>query len=352
MEKRLLGRTGLRVSSLSFGTMSFGGARGFAAVAAQEGDEARALVDQCIDAGVDLFDTADVYSAGRAEEILGRALGTKRARVVVATKVHARLSDAPDDVGLSRQHIVRACEASLERLGTDWIDLYQAHGFDGRVPLEETARAFEELVRAGKVRHVGCSNFGGWQLGRALGVAERLGVTRYESLQAYYSLVARELEHELLPACRAEGLGVLVWSPLAFGFLGGRLRRGEPPPPDMRLSHWGTPGTIDEQGWAILDELRAIAEARNVSVAEVALAWLLGRAGVTSVIVGARNARQLAENLRAAELALGADEVARLDRVSARPLPYPYWHQRQHNAERMPDRTETGNRQQATGNRQ
>ncbi len=337
METRLLGRTGLRVSALSFGTMSFGGVGGFAAVGAQDGDEARALVDQCIDAGVNLFDTADVYSAGRSEEILGRALGDKRGRVLVATKLHARMSDEPNDVGLSRQHIVRACEASLRRLGTDWIDLYQAHQFDALTPLEETARAFEELVRAGKVRHIGCSNFSGWQLGKALGAAERLGVARYQSLQAYYSLVARELEHELLPACESEGLGVLVWSPLAFGFLGGRLKRGEPRPPDMRLAQWGTPGTIGEQGWTILAELRAIAEARNVSVPEVAIAWVLARAGVTSVIVGARNARQLAENLRAASLRLGADEMARLDRVSARPLPYPYWHQRQHNRERMPD---------------
>jgi len=335
METRPLGRTGLHVSTLSFGTMSFGGVGSFAAVAAQDGDEARALVDQCIDAGVNLFDTADIYSYGRAEEILGRALGEKRRRVVVATKVHARMSEAPGDVGLSREHIVRACEASLRRLGTDWIDLYQAHGFDALVPLEETARAFEELVRAGKVRFVGCSNFGGWQLGRALATAERLGVARYEALQAYYSLVARELEHELLPACRDEGLGVLVWSPLAFGLLAGRQRRGERRD-DGRVAAWGTPGAIDEQSWAVVDEVRAIAEARGVAPAEVALNWLVGRAGVTSVIVGARNARQLAENLHAASWSLGADERARLDRVSARPLPYPYWHQRQFNGERMP----------------
>jgi aryl-alcohol dehydrogenase-like predicted oxidoreductase len=334
VETRPLGRTGLRVSALSFGAMSFGGVGGFAAVAAQDGEEARALVDQCIDAGVNLFDTADVYSAGRSEEILGRALGDKRGRVLVATKLHARMSDAPDDVGLSREHIVRSCEASLRRLGTDFIDLYQAHGFDALVSVEETARAFEELVRAGKVRHVGCSNFSGWQLMKALGAAERLGVARYESLQAYYSLVARELEHELLPACRAEGVGVLVWSPLAFGFLGGKYRRGETAPADARLSQWGAPGTIDDGSWAVLDEVRRVAEARGVSTAQVALAWLVGRAGVTSVIVGARDAKQLADNLRAAEWTLSDDERARLDRASARPLPYPYWHQQKFNGER------------------
>jgi aryl-alcohol dehydrogenase-like predicted oxidoreductase len=336
METRLLGGTGLRVSALSFGAMSFGGVGGFAAVAAQDGDEARALVDQCLDAGVNLFDTADIYSQGRSEEILGRALGEKRGRVLIATKLHARMSDAVDDVGLSRQHIVRACEASLKRLGTDWIDLYQAHGFDALVPVDETARAFDDLVRAGKVRYVGCSNFSGWQLMKALAAAERLGVARYQALQAYYSLVGRELEHELLPACRDAQVGVLVWSPLAFGFLGGRYRRGEKLPEEARISQWGTPGTIDEQSWAVVDELRRIGEARGVSPAQVALNWLLGRRGVTSVIVGARNARQLADNLAAASWSLGAEEVARLDQVSARPLPYPYWHQQKYNSERMP----------------
>ncbi|MGZ3442888.1 MAG: aldo/keto reductase [Polyangia bacterium] len=337
MQTRLLGRTGLRVSALSFGAMSFGGVGGFAAVARQDGDEARALVDQCIDAGVNLFDTADIYSAGRSEEILGRALGDKRGRVLVATKLHARMSDDVNDVGLSRHYIVRACEASLRRLGTEWIDLYQVHGWDALTAVDETLRAFEDLVRAGKVRYLGCSNLSGWQLMKSLAASERLGICRYEALQAYYSLVGRELEHELLPACRDQGVGVLVWSPLAFGFLGGKWRRGEPAPEDARLSQWGTPGTIDEHSWGVLDEVRRIAEARAVSPAQVALNWLCGRAGVTSVIVGARNARQLADNLQALSWTLGADEVARLDRASARPLPYPYWHQEKYNRERMPE---------------
>ena len=334
METRLLGGTGLRVSALSFGAMSFGGVGGFAAVAAQDGDEARALVDQCIDAGVNLFDTADIYSMGRSEEILGRALGDKRARVIVATKLHARMSDEANDVGLSRHHIVRACEASLRRLGTDWIDLYQAHGFDALVPVEETARAFEDLIRAGKVRYVGCSNFSGWQLMKALAASERLGVARYEALQAYYSLVGRDLEHELLPACRDQNVGLLVWSPLAFGLLGGKYRRGEKAPDDARVSQWGTPGTVDEQTWSVVEEVRRVAEARDVSMAQVALNWLLRRPGVTSVIVGARNARQLGDNLQAANWALGGDEMARLERASERALPYPYWHQRKYNGER------------------
>jgi aryl-alcohol dehydrogenase-like predicted oxidoreductase len=337
METRLLGRTGLRVSALSFGAMSFGGVGGFAAVARQDGEEARALVDQCIDAGVNLFDTADIYSAGRSEEILGRALGDKRARVIVATKLHARMSDEVNDVGLSRHHIVQACEASLRRLGTDWIDLYQVHGYDALTGVDETLRALEDLVRAGKVRYLGCSNLSGWQLMKSLGTSERLGVSRYEALQAYYSLVGRDLEHELLPACRDQGVGVLVWSPLAFGFLGGKWRRGEPAPEDARLSQWGTPGAIDEQSWAVLDEVRRVAEARACSPAEVALNWLLRRRGVTSVIIGARNARQLGDNLQAATWALGDDEVARLDRASARPLPYPQWHQEKYNRERMPE---------------
>ncbi|MCU1281470.1 MAG: putative oxidoreductase [bacterium] len=337
METRLLGRTGLRVSALSFGAMSFGGVGGFAAVARQEGDEARALVDQCIDAGVNLFDTADIYSAGRSEEILGRALGDKRGRVLVATKLHARMSDDVNDVGLSRHHIVRSCEASLRRLGSDWIDLYQVHGWDGLTAVDETLRAFEDLVRAGKVRYLGCSNLSGWQLMKSLATAERLGTSRYEALQAYYSLVGRDLEHELVPACRAESVGILVWSPLAFGFLGGKYRRGEPAPEDARLSQWGTPGNIDEQSWATLDEVRRIAEAHAVSPAQVALNWLLRRPAVTSVIVGARNARQLADNLQAASWALSDEERARLDAASARPLPYPYWHQQKYGRERMPE---------------
>ncbi|MDB4969241.1 MAG: putative oxidoreductase [Myxococcales bacterium] len=336
METRLLGETGLRVSALSFGAMSFGGVGGFSAVAATQLDEARTLVDQCLEAGVNLFDTADIYSAGRSEEILGAALGARRSRVIIATKLHARMSDDPNDVGLSRHHIVRACEASLERLGTDWIDLYQVHGYDGLVAVDETLRALDDLVRAGKVRYLGCSNFSGWQLVKSLAASDARGLSRYCALQAYYSLVGRDLEHELVPACVDQRVGVLVWSPLAFGFLGGKYRRGEAAPADARLSAWGTPGTIDEQSWAVLEALRAVAERRNVSTAQVALNWLLHRPAVTSVIVGARNGRQLADNLQATTWRLGDDELATLDRVSERPLPYPYWHQKKYNGERTP----------------
>jgi aryl-alcohol dehydrogenase-like predicted oxidoreductase len=338
MEMRLLGETGLSVSALSFGAMSFGGVGGFAAVATQQLDEARALVDQCLDAGVNLFDTADVYSAGRSEEILGSALGARRSRVLVATKLHARMSDDANDVGLSRHHIVRACEASLRRLGTDWIDLYQVHSFDALTAVDETLRALDDLVRSGKVRYLGCSNFSGWHLMKSLATSERLGLGRYAALQAYYSLLGRDLEHELLPACLSERVGVLVWSPLAFGLLGGRYRRGQPMPDDARVALWGAPGgAVDDQAWAVIDEVRAIAEARATSPAQVALNWLLRRGGVTSVIVGARNSRQLADNLQTVTWRLSDDELARLDRISARPLPYPYWHQKKYNSERMPD---------------
>ena len=334
METRYVGQTGLKVSALSFGAMSFGGVGGFAAVADTQLDEARALVDQCIDGGVNLFDTADIYSGGRSEEILGAALGAKRPRVLLATKLHARMSDEANDVGLSRHHIVRACEASLRRLGTDWIDLYQVHGWDGLTAVEETLRALDDLVRAGKVRYVGCSNFSGWQLMKSLAVSDQRNLSRYALLQAYYSLVGRDLEHELQPLCLAERVGLLVWSPLAFGFLGGKYRRGEAAPADARLSQWGAPGTIDEQSWAVLDEVRRIAAARDRSPAQVALNWLLGRPAVTSVIVGARDSRQLADNLQAVSWRLSDEEVTALDRVSARPLPYPYWHQQKYNRER------------------
>ena len=256
----------------------------------------------------------------------------------MATKLAARMSDAPGDVGLSRAHIVASCEASLRRLGTDWIDLYQAHGFDALVPVEETARAFEDLVRAGKVRHLGCSNFSGWHLMKALATSERLGVSRYEALQAYYSLVGRDLEHELLPACRDQEVGVLVWSPLAFGFLGGKYRRGEAAPADARLSQWGAPGTIDD-GELERCSTRSGAWPRRAACRRRRWRWpgCCGRAGVTSVIVGARDARAARRQpARGRVVALATTSARGSIAPSARPLPYPYWHQLQFNRERMP----------------
>jgi len=336
MQMRPLGATGLRVSALSFGTMTFGGEGRFAEMGDASLDEARRMVDRCLEAGVNLFDTADIYSAGASEELLGRALGTRRDQVLVATKLNGRMSEDPNDVGQSRHHVIRACEASLRRLGTDWIDLYQIHGVDELTPWEESLRALDDLVRAGKVRYVGCSNLSGWHLMKALATADRRGYARFASLQAYYNLVARELEHELVPACLDQGVGVLVWSPLAAGFLAGRQRRGDQVPEGSRRAALGDPGTIDyEHGFDIVDKLDELAKRHDASIAQVALNWLLAKPVVSSVVLGARTEEQLADNLAAATWSLGAEEVAELDEVSERPAPYPYWHQRRHNAERL-----------------
>jgi aryl-alcohol dehydrogenase-like predicted oxidoreductase len=336
IETRFLGSSGLRVPVLTLGTMGFGGVGRQAAVGTVQVAEATRMVDACLERGVTLFDTADGYSAGLSEEILGKALGQRRGDALVATKVSAPMGDGPNDRGLSRHHIIRACEASLRRLNTDYIDLYQAHNVDEATPLEETLRALDDLVRSGKVRYIGCSNYSAWHLVRALSVSERQGFERYVSLQAYYSLVARELEHELLPASIDQGVGIMVWSPLAGGFLAGRQRRGDTPPSDSRRAALGDTGSMDlEQGFDIVDALQQIASEREVSVAQVSLNWVLRRPGVTSVLIGARTIQQLEENLGAASWALSEHEVATLDRISARPLPYPYWHQQRFNAPRM-----------------
>ena len=326
---RQLGRSGLRVSVLTLGTMTFGGAGVFAKTGTTDLAGARRLVDRCIDAGVNLFDTADVYSWGLSEEILGQALQGKRDRVLVTTKARMRMGEGPNDAGLSRQHLIAACEASLKRLGTDRIDLYQVHEWDGQTPLEETLRALDDLVRQGKVRYLGCSNYAGWQLMKALGVSERLGLERFASQQIHYTLEAREAEHELVPIAVDQGVGIMVWSPLAGGLLTGKYRRGQPHPPGSRhLSDWGEPPIRDEgRLYAIVEALVAVGEARGISPAAVALAWLLGRPGVATLVIGARDERQLDATLAAAELELTVEERARLDAVSALPLPYPYWHQ-------------------------
>ena len=294
------------------------------------------MIDLCLERGLNFFDTADGYSAGLSEQILGEALGKRRGDALVATKVHAAMGDGANDLGQSRHHIIHACEASLRRLGTDYIDLYQVHGIDERTRLEETLRALDDLVRTGKVRYIGCSNYSAWHLMKAASVSERQGLERYVSLQAYYSLVARELEYELVPAAIDQGIGVLVWSPLAGGFLAGRQRRGDVPPVGSRRAIQGDTGTMDlEQGLDIVDALEKIATARGVSIAQVALNWVLQRPGVTSVLIGARTIEQLEDNLGTASWTLTPDEVSTLDQISARPLPYPYWHQRRFNSARM-----------------
>src|SRR6185312_2301080 len=294
MEYRQLGSSGLFVSTITLGTMGYGG-RGWAkAVGELDVDAAQRQIGMARDAGVNLIDTADVYSEGVCEEIVGKALGTGRDDVLLATKVRLPMGDGPNDQGLSRHHVIRAAEASLRRLGTDWIDLYQVHEWDGATPLEETLAALDHLVQSGKVRYIGASNYTAWQLMKAMGVSERLGLARFVSQQVHYTLQARDIETELVPVSIDQGLGILVWSPIAGGLLSGKYRRGRPQPEGRQLAGWGEPPVRDEEKlYDIVEALVAVAEPRGVSAAQVALAWLLGRPGVTSLIVGARTDEQL-----------------------------------------------------------
>lgn len=330
MEYRLLGRSGLKISTVTMGTMTFGG-EGWAR---QTGDlgvsEARRLVDLCIDAGVNLIDTADVYSSGKSEEIVGEILcGKRKDGVLIATKARFPMGAGPNDAGSSRHHLVRACETSLKRLKTDVIDLYQLHEWDGLTPLEETMEALDMLVRHGKVRYIGCSNFSGWHIMKALGVSEKDKRHRFVSQQIHYTLEARDAEYELLPISIDQGLGVLVWSPLAGGLLSGKHRRNQAAPEGTRqFAGWTEPPIRDENRlWNIVDILVDIAANRGVSPAQVALAWLIGRKSVTSVIIGGRTEAQFKDNLAASDLQLTVEETGRLDEISLPPIIYPYWHQ-------------------------
>jgi aryl-alcohol dehydrogenase-like predicted oxidoreductase len=329
MEYRQLGRSGLMVSTVTLGTMTMGGKGKFASVGRVGLDEARRQIDLCIDAGVNLIDTADVYSDGASEEIVGEALGGKRkGGVLIATKARFPMGAGPNDRGVSRHHLIQACEASLKRLKTDVIDLYQIHEWDGITPVEETLGALDLLVRQGKIRYVGCSNYSGWHIMKALGFSERDRLPRFVSQQIHYTLEAREAEYELVPISLDQGLGILVWSPLAGGLLSGKHRRGVTPEGTRQLAGWTEPPIRDEERlWSIVDVLVDIAGARNVSAAQVALAWTLGRPAVASVIIGGRNEAQLRDNLGAADLKLTAEDRARLDKVSVPALLYPYWHQ-------------------------
>jgi aryl-alcohol dehydrogenase-like predicted oxidoreductase len=330
MRYRQLGRSGLLVSELGFGTMTFGNVghrkdvMGSTDVAG-----ARRQVDMCLDAGVNLIDTADVYAAGASEEIVGEVLQGRRERLLVATKARFPVGEGPNDAGLSRHHLIRSCESSLRRLRTDHIDLYQPHGWDGQTPVEETLEALDTLVRAGKVRYIGCSNFSAWQLMKSLAASDRLGLQRYVSQQINYSLLSREAEYELVPASLDQGVGILVWSPLAGGLLTGKYRRDADFPAGVRhASDWDEPPVHDwNRLWDIVDALVEVAEGHGVSASQVALRYLLDRPGVTSVLIGARTDEQLADNLGALELELTDADRKRLDDVSALPLLYPYWHQ-------------------------
>jgi len=328
MEYRLLGRSGLKVSVMTMGTMTFMRAKDHP-VGAVGLAEARRQVDLCVDHGVNMLDTADFYSIGESEEIIGEALGQKRGNLLIATKARFPMGDGPNDRGNSRHHLINACEASLKRLRTDWIDLYQLHQWDGETPVEETLAALDHLVSSGKVRYIGCSNFSGWHITKSLGVSDRMGFPRFVAQQIHYTLQAREAEYELVPISVSEGLGILIWSPIAGGLLSGKFRRGEKGPPGARQTLAGRdPPIRDEEAlYRIIDVIVDIADARGVSGARVALAWLLGRPGVTSVIIGGRTEEQFRDSLAAADLALSAEERQRLDKVSELPLLYPYWHQ-------------------------
>ncbi|WP_081158283.1 aldo/keto reductase [Ensifer aridi] len=329
MEYRQLGRSGLKISTVTMGTMTIGGGGKFAQVGDVGVTDARRYVDLCLDAGVNLIDTADIYSTGTCEEIIGEVLGGKRKNgVLIATKARFSMGPGPNDGGLSRHHLISACEASLKRLKTDVIDLYQVHEWDGQTPLEETMEALDTLVGQGKVRYIGCSNYSGWHIMKALGISAQEHRQRFVSQQIHYTLEAREAEYELIPISIDQGLGILVWSPLAGGLLSGKHRRGQAPEGTRQLAGWNEPPIRDEERlWKIVDMLVAIAAERNVSAAQVALAWLIGRKAVTSVIIGGRTEAQFRDNLAAANLKLTDEERQLLDAVSLPPVLYPYWHQ-------------------------
>lgn len=328
MEYRQLGRSGLRISQLTLGTMGYGGTGNFAGVGQIDLAGVRRQIDIAIDAGVNLIDTADIYSRGRSEELVGEALAGRRDSVLLATKARFAMGEGANDAGLSRHHLIESCEASLRRLRTDHIDLYQVHEWDGQTPLEETLGALEHLIDSGKIRYAGCSNFAGWQVMKALGIADRTGLPRFVSQQVYLSLQERSAEYEIVPSAIDQGLGLLIWSPLAGGLLSGKYRRGQDPPEGARhTTEWDEPPVYDEDRlYDTVDVLVEVAEAHGVSAAQVALAWLLGRPGITTVIVGARTEDHLADNLAAATLELSDDERARLEEVSRPLLLYPFWH--------------------------
>jgi len=330
MEFRQLGRSGLRVPVLSFGTATFGGGNDFyRAWGSTDVAEAKRLVDLCLDAGVSFFDTANSYSTGMAEEILGAAIAGRRQDIILASKATFPMGPGPNDAGSSRHFLRRACEDSLRRLRTDHIDVYYMHGFDENTPVEETLKALDALVTSGKVTYVACSNFSGWQLMKSLAISDRYGWAPYVAHQAYYSLVAREYEWELMPLAIDQGVGTVAWSPLAGGALAGKVRRGQPIPDGSRVSQLGLERAGDvERLFDIVAVLEEIARETGKTVPQVALNWVLHRPTVASVVIGARSEIQLRENLAAADWRLDSAHVARLDAVSNRRPIYPYWHQR------------------------
>ncbi|MCB1826538.1 MAG: aldo/keto reductase [Candidatus Competibacteraceae bacterium] len=332
MDYRLLGASGFKVPVLTLGTGTFGG-RGelFKAWGSTDVAEAKRLVDLCLEAGLNMFDSADIYSDGAAEEILGAAIQGRRDQVLISTKATFRSGAGANEVGSSRHHLIRAVDDALRRLNTDYIDLFQLHGFDAATPVEETLRTLDDLVTAGKLRYVGCSNFSGWHLMKSLAVAERYGWTRYVAHQAYYSLVGREYEWELMPLALDQGVGCVVWSPLGWGRLTGRIRRGQPLPAASRLrssvSTSAGPQVSEEYLFKVVDALDEVAAETGKTIPQIALNWLLRRPSIATVIIGARDERQLRDNLGAVGWNLTAGQIAKLDQASAVPRIYPYWHQ-------------------------
>jgi aryl-alcohol dehydrogenase-like predicted oxidoreductase len=332
MDYRQLGSSGLKVPALCFGTATFGGSNEFfKAWGSSDVAEASRLIGICLDAGVNFFDTADIYSDGLSESILGEAMGDRRKDLLISTKATFRLGKGPNDVGSSRFHILAACEASLRRLRTDYIDVYHLHGFDALTPLDEVLSTFDTLVRSGKVRYIACSNFSGWHLMKSLAVSDRHGWPKYVAHQVYYSLIGREYETELMPLGVDQGVGALVWSPLGWGRLTGKIRRGQPLPAASRLHVTGGygPQVDDERLYRVVDAMDEIAQETGKTVPQIALNWLLRKPTISSLVIGARNEEQLRQNLGAVGWSLTPEQVASLDAASEQALPYPYWHQRQ-----------------------
>jgi aryl-alcohol dehydrogenase-like predicted oxidoreductase len=339
MEYRRLGASGLLVPVLSLGTGTFGGKGDFfAAWGNTDAAGARRLLDICLDAGVNMFDTADGYSNGEAENVLGAAIKGRRDKVLISTKASFRFSDETNDIGSSRFHLLDAVDAALKRLGTDYIDLFQLHGFDAMTPVEETLSTLDDLVRAGKIRYVGVSNFSGWHIMKSLAVADKYGYPRYVANQTYYSLIGRDYEWELMPLGLDQGLGAVVWSPLGWGRLTGKVRRGQPLPETSRLPVTSVrgPQVTDEHLYRVVDVLDEVASETGKTVPQIALNWLLQRPTVSTLVFGARNEEQLRQNLGAVGWNLTGDQIKKLDAASAAPIAYPYWHQRQTYTERNP----------------
>jgi aryl-alcohol dehydrogenase-like predicted oxidoreductase len=338
VDYRLLGNSGLKVSSLCFGTGTFGGGTEFfKAWGSTDVEEAKKLIGLCLDAGVTVFDTADIYSNGLSEEIFGQAIKGKRKELLISTKATFRLGSGPNDVGSSRYHLIEACEGSLKRLGTDYIDIYHMHGFDALTPVEEVLYTLDTLVRSGKVRYIACSNFSGWHLMKSLSVSRKCGWAEYVAHQVYYSLIGRDYEAELMPLAIDQKLGALVWSPLGWGRLTGKIRRGQALPSESRLHSTAEQGppVSDEYVYKVVDTIDEIARETGKTVPQIALNWLLHKPTVSSVIIGARNEEQLKQNLAAVGWSLTEQQIFKLDAASEQPLPYPYWHQRQF-IERIP----------------